>query len=172
MSIVCEHITLRPLEEKDAEALHRFRNDPYIVSVLGGFSTGYSTRDISQWLEYHRTCSDEVMWCIASNDSDECLGHAGLYQIDHRVRKAELALMIGESQRRGKGIGRSVCAAMIDYARAQLNLRRIELSLLGSNAPAEKLYTKLGFVREGVLKDAQYRDGQYQDVVLMALMLE
>lgn len=170
MTLVLEHVTLRPLETRDIPDLLAYRNDPNIVDALGGFSTGYNETDLQDWLNYHRNRQDEVMWCIASNDDDRCLGHAGLYQLDHRVRKGELALMIGDTGSRGKGLGKQVCQAMMDYGFSQLNLRRIELSLLANNQAALKLYQGLGFEQEGVLRQAQYRAGAYVDVILMAII--
>ena len=164
--------TLRRLEPRDISALHAYRNDPDIVAGLGGFSMGYSFSDLQEWLEAHRNTHNEVLLCIAEPDTDECLGHIGLYNIDHRVRKAELAIMIGAKTYHGRGLGKAVCQRLIDYARQELNLQRIELSLLASNHVAERLYVSLGFEREGVLRRAAYRGGSYVDVILMALIYD
>ena len=167
-----DEFVLRRLEPKDIEQLYLYRNDSAIVASLGGFSAGYSVRDLEDWLQRHRSSATELLLCIAEPDTDICLGHVGLYNIDHRVRKAELAILVGDKQKHGRGLGKRVCQAVIDYARRQLNLRRIELSLLGSNDIASRLYASLGFVQEGVQTEAEFRDGQYVDVVLMAKMLD
>ena len=38
---------LRPLEPSDLDRLYEFRNDIEVISQLGGFTTGYSRKDLS-----------------------------------------------------------------------------------------------------------------------------
>jgi RimJ/RimL family protein N-acetyltransferase len=163
---------LRRPEPRDVEQLYVYRNDWDVIRSLGGFSRGYSQRDLTDWVEYHRTRQDEIIWTIADREADRCLGHAGLYQIDHRVRSAEFAIIIGDKSRWGHGLGRAVTQAVLDFGFAQMNLNRIELTVLENNAAALHLYRKLGFVQEGVLRQAQFRDGAYLNVVQMGLLRE
>lgn len=161
---------LRPFDYDDIDSLYKFRNDPEVIRSLGGFTTGLSKLALREWIDFHRNRKDEVLWCIADSDTNECFGHVGLYNIDHRVRKAELAIVLGERARRGRGLGKQVCGAAIEYGFSSLNLRRIELSLLANNEAARALYDSLGFTVEGQLRQAQFREGRYIDVILMALM--
>jgi RimJ/RimL family protein N-acetyltransferase len=170
LKIILPDVVLRQPEVRDADRLYRFRNDPDVVLLLGGFSTGYSEKDILEWIEFHRKKPGEVVWTIATAERDVCIGHVGLYNIDHRVRKAEFAIFIGHTQWLGRGVGRSVSEAVVGYGFSKFNLHRIELSLLAMNKPAFDLYRSLGFKLEGTLRDAQFRNGEYQDVLLMALL--
>ncbi|MBW3624655.1 MAG: GNAT family N-acetyltransferase [Armatimonadetes bacterium] len=167
--IVLDQVILRPLEPSDVDRLYAFRNNPDVTSCLGGFSTGYSRQDLVDWVNAHRNRKDELLWAIAARDDSACLGHVGLYQIEHRVRKAEFGILIGDPGWQGKGIGRAVTRTVIDFGFQQLNLHKISLSVLESNSRAVKLYESLGFAREGLLVDDQYRDGQYISSILMAL---
>ncbi|MEK7802228.1 MAG: GNAT family protein, partial [Pseudomonadota bacterium] len=49
-------------------------------------------------------------------------------------------------------------------------LHRVELVTLEDNARAIKLYTKLGFVREGARREALFRNGTYKDLISMGLL--
>lgn len=170
MKIVIADVVLRRPEPRDAEFLYTFRNDWEVIQGLGGFSTGYAIKDIHDWIEFHRTKRDEIIWTIAAADTDNCLGHVGLYNIDHRVREAEFAIMVGDKTWWGKGIGKKVTSAVVDYGFRQLNLHRVHLTVLKSNDRAISLYEKLGFKTEGILRDGQFRDGRYVDVVVMGLL--
>lgn len=163
-------VLLRKPETRDRETLYRMRNDAWNVARLGGFSTGYALQDIDDWIEAHRTRHDEVLWVIAGADTDTCLGHVGLYRLDSRVRKAEFAILIGDPEWRGRGLGRKVTSAVVNYGFSQLNLHRIELSVLATNEAAVKLYEGIGFAVEGTQRDAQFRDGRYVDLLLMAIL--
>ena len=170
MNHVVGSVILRRPELVDLDALYTQKNDPDVASLLGGFSKGYSRQDIVEWIDRHRRAGDEALWVIADADSDRCLGHVGLYQIDHRARRAEFAIMIGAKDAWGRGIGRQVSAYVVRYGFEFLNLNRIELTVLATNARAIALYEKLGFQREGVLREAQYKAARYVDVVLMAIL--
>jgi len=170
MRIILSETILRRPEPKDAELLYEYRNDWEVTRHLGGFSKGYSLRDIHDWLEYHRNRSDEIIWTVAEKESDLCVGHVGLYNIDHRVRSAEFAVMIGNKGWWGKGTGKDVTRAVVDYGFKQLNLHRVYLTVLKSNDRAIALYEKLAFTTEGILRDEQFRDGGYVDVVAMGVL--
>jgi RimJ/RimL family protein N-acetyltransferase len=161
---------LRKLEPEDASGLYRYRNDPEVVQGLGGFSYGYSRQAIKEWIELREKISSDIVWAIAKPETNACLGHVGLYRIDHRVRACEFAILIGDRTQWGKGIGRQATAAVLAYGFDELNMNRIELSVLASNARAVRLYEGLGFLREGIKRQAQYRGGEYLDVILMALL--
>lgn len=170
MSIDLGGYILRTPELRDVERLHSYKNDWEVIKGLGGFSTGYSTRDLEEWVEFHRKKNNEVLWVIAEQESDLCVGHVGLYNIDYRVRSAEFAILIGDKNCWGKGLGKEVTAEVVNYGFKQLNLHRIHLSVLNANERALSLYEKIGFKVEGVLRHEQYRDGQYLDVTIMGVL--
>jgi [ribosomal protein S5]-alanine N-acetyltransferase len=161
---------LRPLEPSDLDQLYEFRNDEEVTRLLAGFSTGYSRADLAAWLEAHRGRADEVLWAIATAADNRCIGHVGLYRIDHRVRKAEFAILIGDRAEHGKGIGREVSRAVLEYAFQQLNLHKVSLSVLVTNERALRLYAGLGFRRDGLIRHDQFRDGRYVDLYQMSLL--
>jgi len=164
------NFVLRRPEPTDLEILYGIRNDPQIAPLLGGFSNGYSRADMKDWLEFHRQRSDEVLWVIAKQVDDVCVGHVGFYQIDHRIRTAEFAIVIGDRSVWSKGLGRACTRFAIDYGLNELNLNRIHLSVLATNERAIHLYHSLGFRDEGRLRAAQYKGGQYIDIVLMSIL--
>lgn len=170
MIISVEDVVLRKPELRDVPDLYRYKNDPEVSSLLGGFAQGYSSDDLRAWIEFHRNRADESLWIIADAETDKCLGHVGFYNIDYRVSSAEFAIMLGDSTRWGRGLGRKISKEVIQYGFRWLNFNRIELSALSSNTRAIHVYEGLGFQLEGVRRQAQYKDGQYVDVQLMAIL--
>lgn len=166
-------VVLRKPEIADLEALYAQKNNPRVARALGGFSLGYARRDIEHWIEHHRTHPHEALWAIIAGDAEgPCVGHVGLYEIDHRIRSAEFAVMVGDPDYWRKGIGREVTLFALRYGFEMLNLNRIQLSVLGNNEAAQALYASIGFHKEGVQRQAQYKDGEYIDVVLMSVLRE
>lgn len=162
-------VVLRALEPKDAEHLYTYRNDWEVIRHLGGFSAGYSVANLQEWVKLHSNRSDEILWTIADALTDRCIGHVGLYQIDSRVRKGQFAILIGDRALWGRGLGTRVTQAVVSWGFSQLNLHKVSLHVLSNNERAIRIYELLGFRREGILRDEQFRDGQFLDLVIMAV---
>ena len=163
-------VLLRKPEPKDLDALYVQKNDVELAAMLGGFNKGYTRADLTAWLEFHRTAKDEVLWAIAEPTKDACLGHVGLYKIDHRVGSTEFAILLGDRAWWGKGVGKACTAFAVDYAFTQLNLRRVYLEVLATNERAASLYRKLGFKEEGRLRQHQFKNGAHVDVLVMGVL--
>lgn len=72
----------------------------------------------------------------------------------------------------GKGFGSKMMQEIIDLAQ-KMGIQRLELSVSSENLQAQKLYEKLGFQKEGVLREYTYlvSEGQFLDDVMMAYFL-
>ncbi len=71
----------------------------------------------------------------------------------------------------GRGAGAALVEALVEEARARGG-RRVTLRVFGPNARAQRLYERLGFELEGVLREEfLVGDGEYVDDHLMALTL-
>lgn len=163
-------VILRKPEPRDLGAIYSFKNDGATARQLGGFSSGYSLRDLEEWLEFHRKRASEVIWVIASKVSDACIGHVGLYDIDHRIGCAEFAIVLSDDAHRDRGLGQKITRAVLAFSFDFLNLGRIELSVLETNSRAIHVYEKVGFVLEGTRRRAQYKDGIFTNVHIMAIL--
>lgn len=169
MIVLDNKICLRKADLNDVDALYEIKNDKKAASLLGGFSNGYSKIDIENWIISHNNNKNEVLYLIQTLGDSKVIGHVGLYNIDFRVRKAEFAILIAGEDNQGKGYGSLCTKFMIDYAFDELNIRKINLSLLSENKRAVSMYNKIGFLQEGILRNDQYKNGKYHDVILMAL---
>ena len=70
---------------------------------------------------------------------------------------------------RGRGLGSRLIQAALAQAWAACFVR-VELDVHADNARAIALYEKVGFVREGVARDAVFIDGEYRDAINMAVV--
>jgi ribosomal protein S18 acetylase RimI-like enzyme len=68
---------------------------------------------------------------------------------------------------RGRGVASALLAAAEQQVRAA-GARKLSLRVLSTNQTALRLYERLGFVREGVLRDEFSIGGSYVDDVIMA----
>lgn len=71
----------------------------------------------------------------------------------------------------GQGLGGQLFASLETWAKAH-SVHRIDLTVMQNNLPAQKLYEKLGFAREGLKRSSMYVDGEYIDEIYMSKWLD
>ena len=79
--------------------------------------------------------------------------------------------MIGDKENRGKGLGSFAVKEMLNHAFNNLNLQRVELSVLEYNKVAIHLYEKSGFKIEGTREKSMFVNGSFVDEFYMAKIL-
>jgi RimJ/RimL family protein N-acetyltransferase len=87
------------------------------------------------------------------------------------TRHAALLGMSVAKEWRNRGVGTTLLARAIEWARTSGIITRIELIVYADNARAIHLYEKLGFRIEGRRRRAVFQRGRYLDDLVMGLLL-
>ena len=160
-------VRLRPLRADDADDIVRWRNDPAVAGQM--FSPAPATPDDHRrWFERMQARGDRLEFVILADE--RAVGTIGLGAIDRGHGRAQYGILIGEAEARGRGIARQASELLLDHAFDDLRLHRVHLSVYADNAPALRLYRRLGFVEEGMLRQHAVRDGAPRDVVVMGIL--
>lgn len=73
----------------------------------------------------------------------------------------------------GKGIGKVILRALIDWAKQASAVEKIELHVRSANTNAQALYRKMGFLDEGRwTRRIKINQGEYLDDILMGLWVK
>ena len=163
-----QRIRLRAFEAGDLDAEHAFVNDyETLRDMMGGIPFPSSMSDEQQWMSQQTSYTrGEYQFAIEDAEGD-LVGRCGVTRLDWKNRVGELAIMIGAPYR-GRGYGKEAMGLLCDFCFQEMNLHKLKVSVLMTNAAAIRCYEGCGFVREGVLKGEVFRRGAYQDVVLLA----
>ena len=162
---------LRELEKSDLIIINKWRNNPEIMSSLGSPFRFINLTVDEIWFEkYMSNRANEVRCAIVKKGENLILGLVSLVAIDYMNQSAQFHILIGDSQNHRKGIGTFAVNAMLHHAFYNMNLQRIELLVLEDNLPAQHLYNKTGFVREGLKRQARFKNGKYSDLYLYAIL--
>ena len=118
---------------------------------------------------------DEPLWgrTWLLVDDRRVVGHLELRggRLPAEMHRATLGMGILRAHT-GQGHGRRLVEAAIRWARDDAGLSWIDLGVFASNAPARRLYARMGFVEVGLRPDAFHLDaGPRIDDVQMALKL-
>lgn len=174
MNIVGEKLILRAIEEKDLEILRDFINDPEIEKYGAGYSFPVSTQNQKQWYMNFLNNKSEIRVMIELK-SGETVGTCSLTNIDWKNRCAFLGgiKIINKPELRGTGIGFETISIFMNYCFNELQLNRLEGSIIEYNVASRKLFIeKCGWKIEGVQRKKIYRNGRYHDNLIVAILKE
>lgn len=164
-----ENVCLVPLEERDLPQLFTWINDRETVILSAPFKP-VSQEQHRRWFEATRQREDMHVFAVRRLDSDELVGTCQLRDVDMRHESAELVVRIGDKRQRGKGVGTEAVRLLLEYGFNQLGLNRIQLHVFSDNLPAIRVYEKVGFIREGVMREHSLIEGERKDALLMAVL--
>jgi ribosomal-protein-serine acetyltransferase len=97
------------------------------------------------------------------------IGVIGTHKINWLHKKVELGYWLGEAFQ-GSGIMTDVCRAMITHLFAELGLHRVEIHCGTGNAKSCAIPKRLGFTREGTLREAGFACGRFHDLQIFGML--
>jgi ribosomal-protein-alanine N-acetyltransferase len=113
---------------------------------------------------------DEMLkWGIALRSSDQLIGSITLFHIDLTHRRAEIGYAQGRAYW-GQGYMQEALKAVLNHAFEILNLHRIEADVDPRNAASVRTLERLGFQREGYLRERWQVNGEIQDAFYYGLL--
>jgi ribosomal-protein-alanine N-acetyltransferase len=122
-----------------------------------------------QWEQDQRS-QNEIAFAVCDKETDAFIGTTGLYRIEWVMRTAEFRIFLGNKKFWNRGIGTECTKLMVIYGFDKLNLNKVCLGVNADNCGAVRAYEKAGFVREGILRQEQYRNFRYYDVIRMSVL--
>ena len=113
--------------------------------------------------------SDHFRVAVELKATDEAVGTLGFYNYSEDSKRAELGydLLI---EHWGKGYMTEAVKALLDYGFLRLNLNRIEATVDPENQRSTRLLERVGFVREGCLRERFYYRGRYHDDLFFGML--
>ncbi len=160
-------VTLRPLDERDADDQMRAVQDPQMRRLTGTHRT-FTRADIEAWLASRRDAEGRYDWAVTETDGGGWLGDCSLNDID--ADNGSGGFRIALERRPGEGLGTEATGLVLDFAFGELGLYRVELEVFDFNRRAQRSYEKNGFAVEGVRRGGLLWDGRRHDVVCMAAL--
>ncbi|HZJ03818.1 MAG TPA: GNAT family protein [Thermoleophilia bacterium] len=165
-----EPVYLRPLEREEVLAsLDFFRAEPEVSANLTWVLPLNNVESQERWLREMRESDRTYVFAIIQAAGGKHAGNIGLHDIDPKDRDAELGVFLFP-EFRGIGLGQSAIRRLLLWGFQVRNLHRIRLRVRVYNQPARGLYRKLGFTREGVLREAYFLNGRFWDVEIWGML--
>lgn len=126
--------------------------------------------------DYHNVIP---MWLRQFADHNGCnlgiryqgqlVGSIGFHHIDWSNRQTSIGYFLSEDAE-GKGIMTRSVQALLNYAFFELRLNRVEIRCGEGNVKSRAIPERLGFTKEGRIRDGENLYGRYHDLIIYGLL--
>lgn len=167
-----DRLILREMTLDDVEFYFRHFNNEKIVE--GSCFPGPGSLEAAR-AELERYCitpfkeNRGIRWGLVRKGCDELIGTCGYYDWNKTARRAEIGYDLAPSYW-GHGIMAEALRAVLKYGFEKMELNRIQAIIDSKNVRSMKLVNRLGFKKEGVLRQRSYFNGQFRDDVIFSLL--
>lgn len=168
-------VYLKSLGIEDADQIAAKANDyevAYNIAEWGSFPHPYQKSDALTFIENAtRALAEgrEVHLGIRMAETNELIGVLGLKEISAKNKKAEVGFWIGKSYWH-KGYSTQAVSMIVEYGFEKLKLNKITANVFAFNEASVRLLQKLGFVREGLLRDNILQKDDFVDSMLFGIL--
>lgn len=161
-------VSLRPVNENDADTLVRWINDPEVTHFI---SSGVFPNSHAQEVSWIRGLDDKKdnLVLVIETAKGIPIGTVGLHRINWVDRTGTTGALIGEKEYWGKGYGTEAKILLLHHAFTRMNLRTISSSVIAFNERSYRALRKQGYVEVGRMPKWHYRDGKYHDQIMLIL---
>ena len=164
-------VRLRPLCEEDVDHILTWVNDPEIIGNIAAFSGRAFTReDELAYVRRTLASTTDLVFSIEEAATGRYLGQCGIHQIHQRSKVGRLACIIAARSDMGRGHGSGAIRLLLDHAFGPLAMHKLWLMVFRHNERGRRIYGRLGFVEEGVLREEYYHQDGWHDMVRMSLL--
>lgn len=160
-------LRLRGVEAADGEQVLRWRNQD---DVRRWMYTDHliSQEEHEQWFASMRQDPTKQYWIIELEDLP--VGVIHLSDISRQHRRCEWGMYLGSDAARGTGAAESAAFLSLDAAFGEIGMQRVTCEVLVGNERAIRLYERVGFRREGLLRSMIARGSERYDVIVMGVL--
>ncbi|MFI9817990.1 GNAT family N-acetyltransferase [Saccharothrix variisporea] len=165
-----EVVVLRPVTADDVPALLPMLTDPEVARLTGSHGGGDPDQAVlREWYGSRGAQDGRLDLAVVERGSGRVVGEAVLNQWDADNGSCSFRICFVPGAV-GRGMGTEATRLIVGYGFEVLGLHRISLEVYAFNPRARRVYEKVGFVAEGVLRDALLWDGERVDATVMSIL--
>jgi RimJ/RimL family protein N-acetyltransferase len=169
---------LRPFNVGDLPALRAVLLDSEARVLTGSVHDEASAHDpespdeeesLLRWYGTRNDQADRLDLAVADKATGECVGEVVLNQWDPGNESCNFRIFLGPNGR-DRGLGTEATHLIVGYGFERLGLHRISLEVYSFNPRARRVYEKVGFRAEGVLRESLRYNGEWVDATIMSIL--
>ena len=180
--IIEENFRLRLLEKQDLFWLKKLRENPVINEYLGTFCL---LNDFRQENWFNNLQNDEKRCYMVfekqnltnysdnnSNTEENMIDKLGIVRISN-IDLINRSMCVGgdiDPRFQGNKYAKIMYKLIFKYGFKCMNMHRLYLYVLEDNIKARNCYEKVGFITEGMQREAIFNNGKYKNYLIMSIL--
>jgi [ribosomal protein S5]-alanine N-acetyltransferase len=168
-----ERLILRAILKKDAKDIFACFSNKEVTRFYGQetFEDIKQAEDLVDFFSKNLYEKRGIRWGIEKKGSKGIIGTIGFNAWVPKHKRAEIGYEIHPSQWR-KGYALEAASRVLSYGFKVMDLSRIGAVVFVENHPSNELLNKIGFQKEGILRNYMYQSGKAHDIFLYSLIKE
>lgn len=163
-------LDLVEIKQEHLEDLFKLFGDPRVTEFYN-IVTLKQESEAQKYLDWFSSRFAEkagIRWGICLKGKSNIIGTVGFNNFT-RQHRANLGYDL-HPQFWKKGYITEALKAVIKFGFSELNINRIEAEVMPGNTESERVLTKLGFTKEGVLRNWMYWNDKHYDMTMFSLL--
>jgi len=170
--VVDDEVVLKLMDTNHADQLFELTETcrPYLKQWLPWVDGSKSVEDVKAFIEMTENQ-------FVSNNGFQAgiwykgsiAGVIGFHDMNWSNKSTSLGYWLGDRYQ-GNGVMTKACRAFVDYAFGELKLNRVEVRCAEGNSKSRAIPERLGFVKEGNIRDAERLYDHYVDHVVYGIL--
>ena len=162
-------VRLRTATREDFEYLSELAEDPQVAAFLSP-PVIVQRRLETLFAEPASDGGPDGLFVIEA--SGDAVGGLVLQLVSQNSRICELTTLMVDPATQRSGVGSQAVMTACRWVLVEHGFHRIQAETYGDNPGAQRLFERVGFVREGVRRRAYWRRDQWLDGVMYGLLAE
>lgn len=162
-----DRLLLREVSHEDLELVYRFNADPQALRYVPRAPYTEMIQAIEKIAGFHEGYRERrgVWWTFVLKETGDLLGYGGFFDIGAEETKAEIGYGI-LPEHWGQGYMSEAVAEMTRFGFEDMGLHRIIGRVAPANEPSARILARLGYEKEGVLRDDEFARGEFFDMTI------
>jgi len=142
------------------------------LNLLSYVDSPVTIEELRQYVQSVSQSEQDLFFALHALEGKEFIGTVRIAKIDPITQSADVGVMIGEKSFWGKGLATDILGAVCAHLFESRKMRKLTCGLMSVNPAMEKVFTRLGFKREGLFRKADYFEGEFHDHIYMGCFAE
>ncbi|HEU4872022.1 MAG TPA: GNAT family N-acetyltransferase [Pyrinomonadaceae bacterium] len=169
--ITTPRVVLRWISEEDIDSLYEIFSSRQVMRYWSSapLPDREAAADLQREIAEGNESETMLKWGLALRDSDTVIGTTTLFNLSLDNGRAELGYAMAHAHW-GRGYMNEALTALVSHAFEVMELRRLEADVDPRNAASIRTLERLGFQREGFLRERWHVNGEIQDAFFYGLL--
>jgi ribosomal-protein-alanine N-acetyltransferase len=171
LAITTSRLRLRPMRRDDSEALFLVFCDAQAMRYWSSPPHGSPllTADVIERAQMAFIAGDGIEWAITRAGDDAAVGKIGHWRWQRAHSRSEVGFIVRRDLW-GQGFAAEALAAVVDWGFRRLELHSIEAQLDSENLGSQRTLERVGFQREGRLRQSYFDGREHRDTLIYGLL--